>query len=206
MFSIFANSFSSSSSLGKNSCKGGSKSLIVTGNSFINLNISTKSFFCIGNIFSNAFLLSFSLSENIISLTASIRSLSKNICSVLHKPIPSAPNSKAVFTSIGVSAFDLIFNDLIWSAHSINSEKSLESSGIIVGTSPLITSPKLPSMVITSPECTVTSPTENILFSWSIKISPAPATHALPIPLATTAAWLVMPPLLVNIPFAACIP
>ena len=37
-------------------------------------------------------------------------------------------------------------------------------------------------------------------------ISPEPETHGLPIPLATTAAWLVMPPLAVNIPLAACIP
>ncbi len=37
-------------------------------------------------------------------------------------------------------------------------------------------------------------------------ISLEPDTHGLPIPLATTAAWLVIPPLAVKIPFAACIP
>ena len=39
----FANSAISTSLLGKNSCIGGSKSLMVTGFSFINLNISLKS-------------------------------------------------------------------------------------------------------------------------------------------------------------------
>ena len=39
-----------------------------------------------------------------------------------------------------------------------------------------------------------------------IIISEAPETHGLPIPLATTAAWLVIPPLPVSIPLAACIP
>ena len=39
-----------------------------------------------------------------------------------------------------------------------------------------------------------------------MSISLEPETHGLPIPLATTAAWLVIPPLAVNIPLAACIP
>ena len=37
-------------------------------------------------------------------------------------------------------------------------------------------------------------------------ISLEPETQGFPIPLATTAAWLVIPPLAVRIPFAACIP
>ena len=39
-----------------------------------------------------------------------------------------------------------------------------------------------------------------------ISISLEPETQGLPIPLATTAAWLVIPPLAVKIPLAACIP
>ena len=39
-----------------------------------------------------------------------------------------------------------------------------------------------------------------------MSISLDPETQGLPIPLATTAAWLVIPPLAVNIPLAACIP
>ena len=37
-------------------------------------------------------------------------------------------------------------------------------------------------------------------------ISPAPVIQGAPIPLATTAAWLVIPPLAVTTPLATCIP
>ena len=37
-------------------------------------------------------------------------------------------------------------------------------------------------------------------------MSPAPATQGLPMPRATTAAWLVMPPRVVRMPSAACMP
>src|SRR5207248_2156195 len=36
--------------------------------------------------------------------------------------------------------------------------------------------------------------------------SPAPETQGRPMPRATTAAWLVMPPRVVRMPFAACMP
>ncbi len=36
--------------------------------------------------------------------------------------------------------------------------------------------------------------------------APAPATQGRPMPRATTAAWLVMPPRVVKIPLAACMP
>ena len=39
-----------------------------------------------------------------------------------------------------------------------------------------------------------------------MSISLDPETHGLPMPLATTAAWLVIPPLEVKIPLAAFIP
>jgi hypothetical protein len=48
-------------------------------------------------------------------------------------------------------------------------------------------------------------PTLNSPFS-SISIAPAPATQHLPHPRATTAAWLVMPPVAVRMPAAACMP
>ena len=37
-------------------------------------------------------------------------------------------------------------------------------------------------------------------------LSPHPLTQQVPMPLATTAAWLVMPPLTVSTPWATCIP
>ncbi len=40
----------------------------------------------------------------------------------------------------------------------------------------------------------------------STRRSPAPATQGRPIPRATTAAWLVMPPRVVKMPLAACMP
>ena len=40
----------------------------------------------------------------------------------------------------------------------------------------------------------------------SMRTSPAPATQGLPMPRATTAAWLVMPPVEVRMPSAACMP
>ena len=79
-------------------------------------------------------------------------------------------------------------------------------SGSTVGTLPRITRPVLPSRVIQSPSCTVTSPTVKRRRPSSITSSPAPATQHLPIPRATTAACDVIPPRPVRIPCAATIP
>ena len=46
----------------------------------------------------------------------------------------------------------------------------------------------------------------NLLFSSSMLISPQPDTQQVPIPRATTAAWLVMPPRTVKMPCAAFMP
>ena len=63
-----------------------------------------------------------------------------------------------------------------------------------VGTSPTITTPVLPSMVRISPSVTVTDPTVSLAPASSIVMLPASATHGRPIPLAISAAWLVIPP------------
>ena len=73
------------------------------------------------------------------------------MCSVLHKPIPSAPKSLAILLSNVVSEFVLIFNFLKPSAQLINLEKSPEISGLTVFTSPKIILPVEPSIVIKSP-------------------------------------------------------
>ena len=149
---------------GKNSCNGGSNNLIVTGKPLIIEKISLKSFFWNGKILFNASHRSSLDLDNIICLTYKILSSSKNICSVLHKPIPSAPNSLATFVSRGVSAFVLTFILLVLSAQDIIFEKSPEISGLIVLTSPNITSPHEPSIVITSPSLKTLSFTLNSLF------------------------------------------
>ena len=64
------------------------------------------------NNFDKAISLSFLDFDKIICLTDKILSSSKNICSVLQSPIPSAPKSFAVLVSFGVSEFVLIFNFL----------------------------------------------------------------------------------------------
>jgi hypothetical protein len=46
----------------------------------------------------------------IISRTAWMRSPSKNMCSVRHRPMPSAPNSRAFARVAGVSAFARTFS------------------------------------------------------------------------------------------------
>ena len=84
--------------------------------------------------------------------------------------------------------------------------KSPLSSGSIIFTAPASTSPSPPSMVTISPAWKVRP---RLLISpalTSIWSSPAPETQGRPMPRATTAAWLVMPPRQVTIPRAACMP
>ena len=62
-------------------------------------------------------------------------------------------------------------------------------------------------MEITSPSVTVTPPAEvNCLAFTLTSSSSAPQTQVLPMPRATTAAWLVLPPRLVRMPWAAIMP
>lgn len=69
------------------------------------------------------------------------------------------------------------------------------------------TSPVVPLIVMKSPSLNTLSFIFNIFFSSSISyISEQPQTHVFPIPLATTAACDVIPPLAVKIPLAASIP
>jgi hypothetical protein len=76
----------------------------------------------------------------------------------------------------------------------------------MVGTIPRNTSPVPPSIVIKSPFFSVISLTDIFSFLALIFKTLQPATQAFPMPLATTAAWLVIPPLLVRTPWASTIP
>ena len=147
-----------------------------------------KSLLCIGRSFDNAADLPSLLSAIIISLMETIRSASKNICSVRHKPMPSAPNSRATLESSIVSAFVRTTILRSASAHSIKVAKAFDNCGFIVATCPLNTCPVIPSIVIISPFLNSISPMNTRPVPVSILSSPAPETHGLPIPLATTAA------------------
>ncbi len=73
------------------------------------------------------------------------------MCSVRHSPIPSAPKSRAIFASSGVSAFARTPSLRTASAHDRNFLKYDGISGSTVGTRPSITSPADPSSVMYSP-------------------------------------------------------
>ncbi len=75
-----------------------------------------------------------------------------------------------------------------------------------MGTRPLMIWPVEPSMVTTSPLCRSTPPACSVSRSRSMETVEAPTTQGRPMPRATTAAWLVMPPRVVRTPTAACMP
>ena len=169
-------------------------------------NSSTKSDFWNGAIFASAARRPASSSARIISRTAAMRASSKNICSVRHRPMPSAPKPRAVLASSGVSALARTRRRRTLAAQAISVWKSPVSSGSIIGTAPSSTSPFEPSMVMISPALKVRPRAVKVPAFSSIWISPAPETQGRPMPRATTAAWLVMPPRAVTMPRAACMP
>ena len=129
---------------------------MVTGNPAMISNSSTKSARCIGSTLASAFFRPSASSARIISCMATMRSGWKNMCSVRHRPMPSAPNLTAARASSGVSALVRTFSRRRASAHSISVAKSSDSCGSTVGTRPSITVPAAPSMVIRSPSATRT--------------------------------------------------
>ena len=140
---------------GRNSCSGGSSSLIVTGKPCMISNSSTKSVRCIGNSLASAARRDFSSSARIISRIARMRSSSKNMCSVRQSPMPSAPNLSATRASFGVSALARTPSLRVASAQPIRVANSPESAGSLIGTRPASTSPVEPSMVMMSPALNV---------------------------------------------------
>ena len=147
-FISFASDIISSSSDGKNSWSGGSRYLTVIGMPFSSLYIALKSLFWNGINSFNALVLSSDVSERIIFLIFGILSSSKNMCSVLHNPIPSAPNSMAFLVSFGLSAFVLIPSVLYLSAKDIILPKSPLTVASSVFISPLYIFPVFPSIEI----------------------------------------------------------
>ncbi len=114
-------------------------------------NRASKSARCMGRILASARRRPASSSAQIISRMARMRLASKNMCSVRHSPMPSAPKSTACWASRGVSALARTPSLRAASAHCITLAKSPDSSGWRIFTRPFSTSPLAPSMVMTSP-------------------------------------------------------
>ena len=129
---------------------------MVTGRPSITLKIASKSPRCMGSNLASAASRSASASARIIWRTATMRSASKNMCSVRHSPMPSAPNLRAVAASSGVSALVRTFSVRMESAQPISVPKSPVSSGWRIATLPLNTWPVPPSMVMISPRVMIT--------------------------------------------------
>ena len=128
------------------------------------------------------------------------------MCSVRHRPTPSAPSSSARAASAPVSAFARTPRcpRRISSAHPSTVANSSGVTSSVVDRSPAITSPVAPSIEMRSPSRTMMSPTEND--RPSITIASAPTTAGVPHPRATIAVWLTRPPRAVSRPSAAIIP
>ena len=197
---------SSSSTRGKNSCNGGSSKRTVTGNPLIARSNAAKSSVCTLRNSSNAAVSSAGVLAKIMRRTTGKRSGAKNMCSVRHNPIPSAPYSRALMASSSVSALARTASLPLRtsSAHFKmvkNSFVGFASASIIA---PMITSPVVPSSEMTSPSRTTVSPTVNFLPSMCT--DSAPTIAGVPQPRATTAAWLTSPPRAVKIPLATIMP
>ena len=140
------------------------------------------------------------------------------MCSVRQSPMPSAPNSRAFNESSGRSALARTFIVRTSSAQPSTMPNGPVGSGVTTGTSPTTTSPVPPLIEITSPSRTVIATalpalsssrertTVNCFFARSICSASAPQIAGLPIPRATTAAWLTSPPRDVRMPSAAIMP
>ena len=123
------------------------------------------------------------------------------MCSVRHRPMPSAPFARARCASSGVSAFAHTCNRRTPSAQPSSVFNSASSSGLgaTASTSPTNISPVAPSRLMTSPS-EMDFPRAVARPSDSKRNSSHPTTHGLPSPRVTTAAWLVIPPRLVSTP------
>ena len=137
----------------------------------------------------------------------SMRSVAKNMCSVRHRPMPSAPSSRALAASSGVSALARTRSLRYLSAHNSKVWKSSLELASVLGMSPSMTSPEVPSRVMISPRL-IFWPSVVVAMPLSVSTLSAsqPVIAQTPMPLATTAAWDVMPPSSVRIPAATRMP
>ena len=127
------------------------------------------------------------------------------MCSVRHRPMPSAPNSRALRASSGVSALARTRRraQLVGPLED-RVELRRSTSGSTSGTSSVVIAPVVPSMAIRSPACSVRAVDAHLAgrdvdLERRWRRSP-PGT---PIPRATSAACEALPPSEVRIPLAA---
>jgi hypothetical protein len=91
-----------------------------------------------GNSFASAAFRSSTVSARIISRIASMRSPSKNMCSVRVRPIPTAPNATALAVCSGVSALVRTTMRVASEHHFISCWKFLNFSVFLAASSPSI--------------------------------------------------------------------
>ena len=130
------------------------------------------------------------------------------MCSVRKRPIPSAPKSRAILASSGLSA--LVRTPILRYLSTIfmNSLNIGFSDASINAMAPVYTAPFVPLRVRTSPSLmTILEPLIFAVFVAASTLRPeAPTIQHLPHPRATRAACEVIPPRAVRIPSAARIP
>ena len=136
---------------------------MVTGRPFMASKRPLKSDRCMGSSLVSAFSRASVVLARIICCTMGSRSSAKNMCSVRQRPMPSAPNCRAILASRGMSALVRTPSVRTSSAHFMSVPKSPLTSGSLVGTLPRMTRPVPPSMVMKSPSFTVYLPTIELL-------------------------------------------
>mmetsp|Transcript_4710 Transcript_4710/g.10814 ORF Transcript_4710/g.10814 Transcript_4710/m.10814 type:complete len:384 (+) Transcript_4710:524-1675(+) len=193
--------------LGRNSWRGGSSMRMVTVHPSMAVKMPSKSVRWYVMSFSRALARSCLQSQRIMYRMFSRRSShEKNMCSVRTSPMPWAPLWRASAASSGVSA--LVKTSMVRAA-STHSISTAMSPAILGGSTPCLpvrTSPVAPLREIQSPVENFLPSIVSVLDVSSMCSSAHPHTQGLPHPLATTAAWLVMPPLHVRMPSDACMP
>ena len=207
---------------GRNSCRGGSMRRIVTGRPSMAARMPVKSCRWSGSRASSAALALGLVLAPGSSPRPGLRRSPRNMCSVRHSPMPWAPKRRARAASSGVSALARTSSRRTASARSrvrataldqrrrtarrsrrsASPAESISGSGAEVdgargavdGDRPCPRSTTVPSAAVKrrAPVSTASSS--------------APHTQTLPMPRATTAAWLVLPPRLVSTASAATMP
>ena len=156
---------SSSSTRGRNSWSGGSSRRTVTGRPSMASRISMKSAFWTWRSSSSAFASSSGVRARIMRRTTGRRSSPRNMCSVRHRPMPSAPNSRAFSPSGPLSALART-SSLPRRTSSAQLRMMSNSGGGSAAASiisPRMISPVVPSIEMMSPSATTMSPTVKLL-------------------------------------------
>ena len=194
---------------GRNSCNGGSSSRMVTGSPSIASKMPSKSARCSLRAAPRARRVSSAASAARMNRCTIGRRSPRNMCSVRHRPMPSAPNSPRdhrVLGQVGVGAH-------LEHAGSLSAQPSTVSntagrlSGVNSGTAPITTSPVVPLIEITSPSRTVDA-VHGEAAAGDVDVELVRAAHRglAPCRAPPRAAWLTSPPRDVRMPSAAIMP